>query len=291
MKKITSILLLVAVFATMLSMTAFAAGANTFTITTDVTEVAAGGTVVVTVDAEGDWADVAQVTAAIKFDADKFSVVTSGRAPWCFDKTWYDSTKDGNPANLGYITTPSVGENPKGQLNVVYLSMDGYTIDDGGDLYAGGSTTVAKIKFTATADVDVIDASCFELVESVCAVESDALHTLTFNQIAADDPEPVTVKGDEIEASATEVVLPKSEGSLNTNTYTNVAVFNATLGADVNYSEAGFIFVKDGAEAKNPYAVDASVIAGGGTFEYGVVMVAIPDGVTISAIPYYVTAE
>ena len=58
-----------------------------------------------------------------------------------------------------------------------------------------------------------------------------------------------------------------------------------------NYSEAGFIWVKDTVETANKYTVDASVIAGGGTFEYGVVMYGIPSGVTITAIPYYVTAE
>lgn len=103
--------------------------------------------------------------------------------------------------------------------------------------------------------------------------------------------EAETVKGEAIEASATEVVLPKSEGSLNTNTYKNVAVFNATLGADVKYGEAGFIWVANGTETANAYKVDASVIAGGGTFEYGVVMAGIPSDVTITAIPYYVTAE
>lgn len=295
MKKITSILLLVAVFATMFTMTTFAAeNTNVFTVTADKTSAANGDTVMLNVQLDGDFTEVAVVQYSVKFDASKFTCTTTGRAPWCFDSTWYNTTKDGNPENLGYINTPSVGQNPAGTLNVGYISTDGYYIDDAGALYGDGNSTVAGlIKFTATADVDVIDASCFELLNAKVLDTNGVAHTVTVNQIVVEEEEfvPETIKGAVVEGDDTAIELPKSEGSANTHTYTNVATFVATLGADVNYSEAGFIWVKDEVESANKFTVDASVIAGGGTFEYGVVMAGIPDGVDIDAIPYYVTAE
>lgn len=295
MKKITSILLLVAVFATMFSMTTFAAASeNVFTVTTDKTSVAAGEAVYVTIQLDGDFTDVALVQYSIVFDADKFSTVTSGRAPWGFDATWYNSTKDGNPDNLGYINTPSFGANPANQANVMFLSTDGYYIDDAGALYGTDNSTVAgKIKFTAKTDVDVIDASCFTLTNALVSKESGAAHTVTVNQIEVEEEEfvPETVKGTLVEGDDANIVLDKVPATAYKNEYTNVATFAATLGADVNYSEAGFIWVKDDVETANVYTVDASVIAGGGTFEYAVVMAGIPTGVDIDAIPYYITAE
>ena len=102
---------------------------------------------------------------------------------------------------------------------------------------------------------------------------------------------PETVKGAVVEGDDADIELDKTPATAYKNVYTNVATFAATLGADVNYSEAGFIWVKDDVETANKYTVDASVIAGGGTFEYAVVMVGIPTGTDIDAIPYYVTAE
>lgn len=99
-----------------------------------------------------------------------------------------------------------------------------------------------------------------------------------------------TVKGAVVEGTD-DIVLEKDPATAYDNTYLGTAVFEATLGADVKYGEAGFIFVKDDVETANKFTVDASVIAGGGTFEYAVAMYAIPDGVDIDAIPYYVTAE
>jgi len=294
MKKITSILLLVAVFATMFTMTAFAAeNTNVFTVTADKTSAVAGDAVYVNVQLDGDFTDVAMVQYSIKYDAEKFSTVTTGRAPWGFDKTWYDSTKDGNTANLGYINTPSFGENPAGTVNVLFLSTDGYYIDDAGDLYGDGKTTVAGlIKFTAKADVEVIDATCFEILNAKVSDTNGVAHTVTVNQIEASAPEftPETVKGAVVEGED-DIVLEKDPATAYDNTYLGTAVFEATLGADVKYGEAGFIWVKDDVESANKFTVDASVIAGGGTFEYAVAMYAIPDGVDIDAIPYYVTAE
>jgi len=191
-KKFISIISLVAILAMSLSFTALAAeNTNEFSISTDVSSVKSGDSVIVEVDLKGDFTDVAMVQFAIKYDNTKFSTVTSGRAPWGFDKDWYNSTKDGNTENLGYINTPSMGENPAGQINVLFVSADGYYIDDGGDLYGDGKETVAgKIKFTATADVDVIDASCFELINVKVEDYNGTPHTVTANQIEAAAPAP-----------------------------------------------------------------------------------------------------
>jgi len=304
MKKITSILLLVAVFATMFSLTAFAAGANTVTITTDKTAVATGDVVTVSVDISGDFLNVGVVQLPIKYDADKFSVDIE--IDWdveyeaCWDYDWYDeiNATAGKKLNLTRISAPSCGINPVGQFNVGYISTKGTTLTAANSTLAsaGGTTTAAKVKFTALDDVDTIDASCFSIVESAMKVaEGDGtLHTLTINQIEASAPEftPETIKGDVVEGDDANIVLPKSEGSANTHTYTNVATFKATLGAAVNYSEAGFIWVKDDVESEFKFvATDDEAVSGEGTFEYGVVMAGIPAEVDIDAIPYYITAE
>lgn len=189
MKRITSILSLVIVLAMAFSMTAFAAeNTNEFTVTTNATSAKAGDSVIVDVELAGDFTDVAMVQLSVVFDNEKFSTVTSGRAPWGFDKDWYNSTKDGNPANLGYINTPSFGANPANQINVLWLSTDGYYIDDAGELYGDGkTTTAAKIKFTALADVDVIDASCFEVINAKVEDTNGVAHTVTVNQIVSEE--------------------------------------------------------------------------------------------------------
>lgn len=124
------------------------------------------------------------------------------------------------------------------------------------------------------------------------AVKSIAPITITIKDNAPVVPPFVaeTVKGEVVEGTD-DIVLEKDPATAYDNTYLGTAVFEATLGADVKYGEAGFIWVKDDVESANKFAVDASVIAGGGTFEYAVAMYAIPDGVDIDAIPYYVTAE
>lgn len=203
MKKFISILSLVAVLLMSVSLTSFAAtAANEFTISTDVTSAKAGDAVYVTIDLTGDFTNAAMIQYSIKFDADKFSAVTSGRAPWCFDATWYNSTKDGNPANLGYINTPSVGANPVDQLNVLFVSADGYYIDDAGELYGDDKATVAgKIKFTAKADVDAIDTTCFELINAKVLKEDGSAHTVTVNQLASND-EPIVPDVETVEMAA-----------------------------------------------------------------------------------------
>lgn len=104
---------------------------------------------------------------------------------------------------------------------------------------------------------------------------------------------PETIKADAaIAATADVITLPKSEGSLNTNDYTQVAVFTGSFEAATNYSKAGLIWVKDGVESTNTFDVaDGNAVSGAGSFEYNVAMYAIPTGVTITAIPYYVTAQ
>ncbi len=134
---------------------------------------------------------------------------------------------------------------------------------------------------------DVNEGDSFTLY--VSSNEADA--ELVSVKMTYGDKAPAVIKGAEILPSNEDgkLVLEKDPANANfKNEYTNVAVFEATLGANVGYSEAGFIWVKDNVETANKFAVDAEVIEGGGEFTYGVAMYAIPDGVKITAIPYYV---
>lgn len=303
MKKITSILLLVAVFATMLSMTAFAAGANTFTITTDKTSVAAGEKVVVTVTATGDFLAVANVSTSVVFDTAKFDI-DADTTDWsddldseynvCLDMDWLDSVHNDKKNSLGRLAAPPsvVGENPAGQLNVVFQKASGLTASNS-NLVADGSVVTLKAIFTALVDVETIDATCFGLPEGICKVtdENKVSHTISLVQLESGDDEfvPTTEKAEAIVCDNT--ITFEKEGFI-TDTYTNVAVAKTTLGADVPYSEAGFIWVKDGVETANKFvATDDDAVSGEGTFAYGVIMFGVPSDVTITAIPYYVTAD
>ena len=192
MKKFISIISIIAVLAMSFSFTAFAANSNVYTVTT-AKSAAAGEKICVQIELSGDFREVALVQYGIKYDAEKFSTVTTGRAPWGFNKEWYNSTKNENPENLGYISTPTFGEYPVGQLNIGFLSTDAYYIDDGGDLYGDNKTTIAgMIEFTALVDVASIDASCFELVNAKVEMEDGTAHAVTVNQIQA--PGPVVTK-------------------------------------------------------------------------------------------------
>ncbi|MBQ7960910.1 MAG: hypothetical protein IJ285_06800 [Clostridia bacterium] len=309
MKKIISILLLVAVFATMLSMTAFAAGANTFTITTDKTSVTAGEKVVVTVTATGDFLAVANVSTSVVFDTDKFDI-DADTTDWsddldseynvCLDMDWLDSVHNDKKNSLGRLAAPPsvVGENPAGQLNVVFQKSSGLTASNS-NLVANGSVVTLKAIFTALVDVETIDATCFSLPEGICKItdENKVSHTISLVQLEAAGPAPFvpeTKKGDAIACDNT--ITFEKEGFLN-DYYSNVAVAKATLGADVPYSEAGFIWATvDGedtvTETANKFvATDDDAVSGEGTFAYGVVMYGVPEGVTLKAIPYYVTAD
>jgi len=275
MKKITGILMLVAIFAMTLSLTAFAAGSNTITLTADKTAVAAGESVIVTVDLSGALADIASVELTIDFDDTKFSAVTTGRAPWCFDAEWYNTMKTEDPSNLGYISAPSVALKD-GDIKVLYVSQSGYYIDDASPLYAGGTTTAAKIKFTALTDVTSIDASCFSLVEGAtgCVVtDTNAVpHTVSLVQIPSNDPDPVKVPGEAVTAKTT---LETAEA-----TFDNVAIYeikwpvsaNAVYGVSVNNVD------KD--------LAPGVAITGSGNVEYVLAFFNIADANVLEVIPY-----
>ena len=202
MKNITRIFSLVVILVMALSVACYAADfAHTFTVTTDVTSVSAGDTVTVTVDLAGPMTDVAMVQMSIVYDTAKFSVNTATdrtKGYKCFDAAWYaplKATADGSEGsttdNLGYISKPTCGENPKGTVNLGFISTDGYYIDNGSDLYGKDATvTAAKIIFTATADVDKIDSTCFNVINAKVDDASSKHSTVTVNQIKAADPEP-----------------------------------------------------------------------------------------------------
>lgn len=187
MKKITRIFSLVIVLAMAFTMTAFAADANEITVTTDVASVSTDGTVTVNLELSGDLKDVALVQYSIKYDTTKFTVNTAtdrNTGYKCYDSAWYAPLK--NYEGLGYIATPSCGENPAGTVNVIYLSTDGYYIDGESALYLDDTTTTAgKIKFTAITDVATIDSSCFEVINVAVTETSGTDHAVTVNQIAS----------------------------------------------------------------------------------------------------------
>ena len=195
MKRITSILLLSAVFTALSVVTAFAAGNNALTITTDKETVAANETVIVTVTATGDFLGVANVSTSVAFDTDKFDI-DANATDWsddldsdyntCLDIDWLDSVHNDKKNSLGRLAAPPsvVGENPDGQLNVVFTKGSGLTSSNS-NLVTNRSVVTLKAVFTAKTDVSKIDASCFSLVEGVCKIEDESkvLHTLTYNQI------------------------------------------------------------------------------------------------------------
>ncbi len=273
MKKITGILLLVAIFATMLSISAFAASASELTITTDKTSVATGETVVVTVEATGNFLDVASVSTSIAFDTDKFSIDTKTKDYnetvdddfyVCFDADWIDSIMNDKKNSLGRLAAPmsAAGENPAGQLNVVFQKSSGLTATNSNLSKDGSVVTTVKAIFTAKADVANIDATCFSLVEGVCKIEtaSKELHTLTYNQLAANDPDPVPVAGTKEKA----VTLEATEVTSGDFTYTNVAVFDGAytleLAAGESVSKAGVMYEGESVKAWDIAAEDGASI-------------------------------
>lgn len=171
---------------------------------------------------------------------------------------------------------------------------------------------LTRIKFTAKADITAEEIASNSLVQilkegtatdgstgKLAAVDFTLPTAGTITLIGPDVSEeeefvPETKKGAAIACDNT--ITFEKEGFLN-DYYSNVAVAKATLGADVPYSEAGFIWATvDGegtvTETANKFvATDDDAVSGEGTFAYGVVMYAVPDGVTLKAIPYYVTAD
>lgn len=285
MKKITGILLLVAIFATMLSISAFAASASELTITTDKTSVAAGETVVVTVEATGNFLNVASVSTSIAFDTDKFSIDTKTKDYneavdddfyVCFDADWIDSIMNDKKNSLGRLAAPmsAAGENPAGQLNVVFQKSSGLTTTNSNLSKDGSVVTTVKAIFTAKADVANIDATCFSLVEGVCKIETadKVLHDLTYNQLASNDPDPVKTPG---EAVAAKTTLETAEATFN-----NVAIYeikwpvsaNAVYGVSVNNVD------KD--------LAPGVAITGSGNVEYVLAFFNITDASVLEVIPY-----
>lgn len=161
--------------------------------------------------------------------------------------------------------------------------------------YAGSIDKVATIAYKIEA-TEAVELTVTNAVIGLVDVEEDgtvvpreykfADFTCTGETVSPEKTsEPETVEGSKVTSEVSEVTIGDA-------VYTNVAIFTATLGtANGNYSEAGFIWVKDGNKTDNKYTVDASVISGGGEVTYTAAMFAIADGVKIEAIPYYVTAE
>lgn len=114
--------------------------------------------------------------------------------------------------------------------------------------------------------------------------------TITVKEPAPAGPVETRVDG-AATACAKTWTAPKSVGSENTNTYTNVAVATAECEAGAKY--AGFKFAQD--DVNNGFkadftVIDASKTAGEGAIEYTAVMYGVDYSrvSTIFAQPYYV---
>lgn len=273
MKKIISMLLVVGMLcAMMVSVSAFNGDSSLF-LYSDVEEVKVGETF--------------QVKVGFKGDTDPAGKIKGGK----IQVAWTENASF-DAAVAGDAVSAYATQNLSTSTGVLQIVESAAATMVSGDGDYAVLTFTAKEAGTFTLSTAVVNVQFIIPSTTNKTVHKTALAPLSIN-IVEDAPAftPETVKGEVVEGDDANIVLPKSEGSANTHTYTNVATFKATLGADVKYDEAGFIWVKDDVESANKFTVDASVITGGGTFEYGVVMAGIPAGVDIDAIPYYVTAE
>lgn len=285
MKKITSFLLLVAVFAMAFSLTAFAADTNVFTITADKTSASAGDTVVVTVELTGDLMNVAMVQLPVAYDTTKFSVnVGTDRNSGykCFDADWYKAMKN-DYAGLGAINAPNCGETPAGQVNLLYVSSDGYYIDSSSDLNSeNATTTAALLKFTALVDVTTIDSSCFSIVEDPTQLLVDEVdkshHTVSAVQIKAAEP---VIEYKEVVNAVDADVTTLSDG---TYTWENIAIYKATFDLDNIVAEKGY-----GIKAGD-YSYGAAV-KGIGTVDYVLAFYGIADTDDLAVSEYYTVVK
>ena len=138
-----------------------------FTVKSDNKYVKAGEEFYITIDLKGDFKNVSAIQGVLIFDSKRIS---ADQEDWC-DTEWLESIDD---TNLGYISEPSNGI-LSNTARFIYLSMSGNKIDSKSPLYGAGVTTltVAKLKFTATADINDIDTTCFSLKESKVVVTDE----------------------------------------------------------------------------------------------------------------------
>lgn len=272
MKKIISLILAVMMLSAMM-VTANAMNKDgSLTFRSDVTEVTVGDEftvyLYVTADSAGD--------AGLKQTTFKYSYTDAA--------SFVSATAEGYLA-AGYANISTID----GQVTIMDTNKANWTTESG-DFVAITFLAEKAGDFTIT---NTSNNTQFQLIASTTKNTirgAVAPLTITVKEEASAFV-PETIKGDAIAATATDIVLPKSEGSENTHRFTNVAIFNAEIGAAVKYSETGFIWVANGDETENKFTLDGEAISGGGTFAYSVIMAGIPDDVTITAKPYYVTAE
>ncbi len=133
-----------------------------FSLTSDVNQVKKDDVFYMTITLSGDLKNLSVIQSMIVYDKERISFDAED---WC-DKEWYDTVDE---SNLGYISEPLSG-NVTNTARIAYISMQGNKIDKDSPLYNAGETsvTVAKVKFTALADIESIDISCFYLKD--CAI-------------------------------------------------------------------------------------------------------------------------
>ncbi|MBE7024339.1 MAG: hypothetical protein E7412_07755 [Ruminococcaceae bacterium] len=260
-------------------------------------------------------ADAKGTTASIVFDNTAFSLPEGNNTNYNFGNAFaasyypkyindsftgrvYNAQKNGAmdlPLTLWTNVSYNATENEV--LLLLTDTASGTVITSEYENMLAGPYNVGYFDFVANSD---IAAGSYDFTVKLDVSTTSGVQTFTETvtiTVEGDEPAPFvpeTKKGDAIACDNT--ITFEKEGFLN-DYYSNVAVAKATLGADVPYSEAGFIWATvDGedtvTETANKFvATDDDAVSGEGTFAYGVVMYGVPEGVTLKAIPYYVTAD
>ncbi len=138
-----------------------------FEITSDSTVISKGDEFTVSIELTGDMKDVAGVQSILLYDRERIAIDENN---W-YDKDWYDSIDE---TNLGYIGKPSAGF-VANNLRLLYISLNGKSIDKECPLYTKGTTTVTalKVRCTALADIEDINTSCFAIKSSSVSLIND----------------------------------------------------------------------------------------------------------------------
>ncbi len=138
-----------------------------FEITSDSTVISKGDEFAVSIELTGDMKDVAGLQSILLFDRERIAIDENN---W-YDKDWYESIDE---TNLGYISKPSAGF-VANNLRLLYISLNGKSIDKECPLYTKGTTTVTalKVRCRALTDIEDINTSCFAIKSSSVSLIKD----------------------------------------------------------------------------------------------------------------------
>ncbi len=138
-----------------------------FEITSDSTVISKGDEFTVSIELTGDMKDVAGVQSVLLFDRERIAIDENN---W-YDEKWYEGIDD---TNLGYIGKPSAGF-VANNLRLLYISLNGKSIDKDCPLYTQGTTTVTalKVRCKALTDIEDINTSCFAIKSSSVSLIKD----------------------------------------------------------------------------------------------------------------------